>query len=64
MKRAEALRAYIARVDAVDRLLDQAAATKDPQRVARLIAMADIQTSIADAYARIVCALNDPTQEG
>lgn len=64
MKRAEALRAYIARVDAVDRLLNQAASMKDPGRVTRLIAMADIQASIADAYARIVCALNEPTQEG
>lgn len=65
MTRTEAIRSYVARVDKVDRLLAQAASTNNPAVAARLMAMAEIQSSLADSAARVVCALSEPpSQEG
>jgi hypothetical protein len=61
----QALRAYLARANAVDRLLDKAANTTNPATHSQLIAMAEIQALMADAAARIVTAsLDTPNQEG
>lgn len=65
MTREQALRAYLARANAVDRLLAAADNTTNSAERSRLIALAEIQALMADAAARIVTAsLDTPTQEG
>jgi hypothetical protein len=68
MTREQAVRAYVARVDAVDRLTERAAQAAGRPSGHDLVQLADIQSRLAIAAAQIVAALSTPatntTQEG
>lgn len=66
MTREEAVRAYVARCAAVDRLTERAVDAAGRPSGAALIQLADIQARLAVAAAQIVAALTpaNTTQEG